>query len=161
VVLRIVRTRYKLLYLVVWFGGRYLLSLFAYPHLRWIVAIAIWLVVTVAPFVVAVRSFRGTREPVEPPRPLWRLTGGVTSGFVIAAGALLLSAFAVLEFLGVEPRELVRRPFDPTEIANALCCLVVAGLYLNSSIRLRREPAPPISPTVDPVGPRLDQPEPD
>ena len=143
---RIVRTRYKLLYFVVWFGVVFLLGRWIYPNLPDLVVSVVSPVVFIAFFVVAVRSFRGGREPAIPRRPWWRLTGGVPSGFVIAVLGVLFAAIGVLEFFGWYPRESPSRPFHLGDVVNVLFWLAISGLYLHSSFRLRRAPDPAPSP---------------
>ena len=138
--LRIVRTRYKLLYFVAWFGVEFLLGRWVYPNLPAAVGLVGTPIVFLAFFIVAVRSFRGAHEAVVPSRPWWRLTGGVSSGFVLAVLWVLFAGIGVLEFLGVYPRESPSRAHDLADVANAIIWLVFAGLYAHSSIRLRRDP---------------------
>ena len=99
-----------------------------------IVTSFLWIVVVV----LGSRWFRGTDEPVEPPRPWWRMTAQPPAGYLLAvlfllnagtqAYALLVNDLATLAAVGV---------LWPTVIA--LACHGLIGLaYLHSSIRLSR-----------------------
>lgn len=79
---------------------------------------------------VAVRSFRGRGEPVEPPRAWWRMTSRPTSGLLIAA---FLAASVVTYLFSTTARP----PGDgfTNAVSTAVNALLVA-LYVHSSIRL-------------------------
>jgi hypothetical protein len=87
------------------------------------------LVLSVAWWVVAVRSFRGAEEQVRPARAWWRVTARPTSGFVLGA-LLILSA--------------VTTPFAPVAHVgtvwfiwtSAALNVIMAVAYLHSSVRL-------------------------
>lgn len=136
--LRIVRTRYKLLYLAVWIGVTVVVRTWVFPHVSAVVVLVVSPVVFLGFFVVAVRSFRGAREPVYPPRAWWRVTGGVPSGFVLAVLWLALAAVGVLQFVGLYPWESQHLYRNPTDLANALLWLAISAFYFSSAIRLRR-----------------------
>ena len=131
--LRIVKTRYKLLYTLTcvlligavapaWWGPPWTL-----------VSIVIGNVIFLAFLIVGVRSFRGRGEPVAPKRAWWRLTARPTAGFVIAGvSAWFALGFVVSIVLGTD--------LGPLDMLDAvinivlMCVLVLA--YLNSSLRL-------------------------
>jgi hypothetical protein len=137
--LRIVRKRYKLLYFVVWLGSGLLLGRFFYPHLPDLVGAVVAQIVFYAFVVVAVRSFRGRREAVGPPRPWWRLTGGAPSGFVLAVVSLSFVAVGVLQYLGIYPGEPPARAFDPNFIVDNVSWTILSAFYFHSAVRLRRQ----------------------
>lgn len=83
--------------------------------------------------VLCARSFRADGEPVEPPRPWWKLTGGVRSGLVVAA----LFAVQAISLASSSLDSDSRGPF----LLWSLVYLGVAALFTNSSLRLRAFPA--------------------
>ena len=80
--------------------------------------------------IFAVRAFRGKDEPIEPPRPWWRLTAKPKAGFWLAA----FFAFGATAFVVPDPNTMPRQ----YEIGHLVQSFVVAVLYLNSSIQLLR-----------------------
>jgi hypothetical protein len=58
------------------------------------------LAVTVATVVFCGRTFRADDEPTAPPRPAWRLTGGVTSSIVMAVFFTIQGLSTVLTLAG-------------------------------------------------------------
>ncbi|MES1169058.1 MAG: hypothetical protein ABUL47_00040, partial [Leifsonia sp.] len=97
--LRIVRKRYKLLYFVAWVVVGVLLTRLFYPFVPDLVGLVVGHLLFLALVVIAVRSFRGSREPVERPRAWWRMTGTVRSGVVMAVLFVLVTALSSNEFL--------------------------------------------------------------
>jgi hypothetical protein len=136
--LRIVRKRYKLLYFVVWLAAGYLLARFIYPHWPDVVRLVVAQIVWVAFVVVAVRSFRGKAEAVIPPRPWWRMTGGVPSGFLLGSLWAISAAVSVLDLFHAGPSltTVVDPPADT--VVTAVVWLLLAVLYINSAVRLRK-----------------------
>ena len=59
-----------------------------------------FLALTVATVVFCGRTFRADGEPTAPPRPAWRLTGGVTSSVVMAAFFTFQGLSTVLALAG-------------------------------------------------------------
>lgn len=92
-------------------------------------------VVVVAAFsawiIIGARLFRIEDEPLDAPRPWWRLTGRPAAGFVIAA------LFA-LQALGSWAASLTGGVTGPTSGATTTVCAIAAVAYLGSSLRLRR-----------------------
>lgn len=82
---------------------------------------------------LGVRTFRGPREPVLPPRAYWRATSRPASGYVIAG------VFTTLGFsLGV-----AAPPSESSVLAGWVTTvelLALAAFYLQSAIRLTRRP---------------------
>jgi hypothetical protein len=135
--LRIVRTRYKLLYFVVWLAVTYVFSRYIYPHWSEIPRLVSAQVLSTGFTVLAIRSFRGRSEPVAPPRPWWRMTGGVVSGFLLGGLWLVSIPLLILVQLGVWPTPTVAEP--PVEFGvNTAINAVLAALFIHSAIRLRR-----------------------
>lgn len=77
---------------------------------------------------IAVRIFRGENEPVVPPRAWWRMTARPRAGFVVAA---VFGAQAVTLLLAA-----LRGERDGLVVA--VVYVVLATLFLNSALRLRR-----------------------
>ncbi|MEY9952153.1 hypothetical protein [Leifsonia sp. EB34] len=81
------------------------------------------------------RSFRGEDEPVQPPRPWWRLTARPRVGWFIGGIYVLIELLAF--FLPV------RTDRYPETASSVVFGLFLAAAFLNSSIRLtilRRRP---------------------
>ncbi len=140
--LRIVRTRYKLLYFVVGLGLGFLLGKWVYPSMPEMLKLVIANLVFIAFVVVGLRSFRGASEPVERPRAWWRMTGTTRSGIVLAiltflsAGASLLTLAGWTSHVALTPVGFVDTAFGVVEY------LALAALYVNSAVRLHRSPDP-------------------
>jgi hypothetical protein len=135
--LRIVRERYKVLYFVGWVGVSLLFARWIWPLLPDVLGAVMAHLIFISLVVVAVRSFRGTSELVEPSRAWWRMTGTVRSSVVLAVLTFLSGVIGFLPFsTHASP---VR--FWSGEIGNVVD-LALAALYLNSAIRLRRAPDP-------------------
>ncbi len=138
--LRIVRARFKLLYFVVWVGLSLLLGRWVYPLMPEVLKLVIGNLVYIALVVLALRSFRGASEPVEPPRAWWRMTGTVRSGIVLAVLLFMASAISIPGIIGRTPA--------PTPVG--FVDLVLSGIenlalvvpYINSAARLHRSPDP-------------------
>jgi hypothetical protein len=137
---RIVRTRFKLLYFAGWAAVGVLLNRLFSPFVPDLVGVVVGHLLFLALVVVAVRSFRGSREPVERPRAWWRMTGTVRSGIVLAVVFLLGTALSLSEFLSPT------HPLTPNHVVSLMIGdlenLVLAALYVNSAVRLRRSPDP-------------------
>jgi len=136
--LRIVRTRYKVLYIVVGLGLELFLGFAVLSHWPIFVRALVGQVFVYGFYLIAVRSFRSSKEAVEPPRPWWRVTGGVASGFVLAGLHLLFAAMNVLDFIGISPGEAPARSGSPYAVADAVSWALLAAAYVNSSVRLHR-----------------------
>jgi len=136
--LRIVRTRYKLLYFVAWVGVSLLFARWVWPFLPDVLGAVMAHLIFIALVFVAVRSFRGASEPVEPPRAWWRMTGTVRSSVVLAVLAFLSGGIGLLPF---STHASTPVGFVSGEIGNVVD-LALAALYLNSAIRLHRSPDP-------------------
>ena len=140
--LRIVRVRYKLLYLAVWLGVTLLLAVSVFALLPAVPKAIAAQVVFLAFVVVAVRSFRGASELVEPPRAWWRMTGTVRSGIVLSALLTIDAASDILSIAGW-PRPVAQAPRGLFAVTLDLVVnLLLAALYVNSAVRLHRSPDP-------------------
>ncbi len=136
---RITEVWQKSLYIVV---GYAVSAAFFFALRTWVFAVSTWqyeiiaLVLNLAYVVLAVRTFRGYLEPVEPARPWWRWTGRPKAGFWLGG----LHAFATV---GVLPEFWPQRGHSADigfAILNVLAVAIPALGYLNSSIRLQRHP---------------------
>jgi hypothetical protein len=143
--LRIARARYKLLYFVGWVGVSLLFARWIWPLLPDVLGAVMAHLIFIAFVVVAVRSFRGASEPVEPSRAWWRMTGTVRSSVVLAVLTFLSGGIGFLPF---STQALTPVRFVSGEIGNVID-LALAALYLNSAIRLRRSPDPVMSEPVE------------
>ncbi|BDZ50271.1 hypothetical protein GCM10025867_25120 [Frondihabitans sucicola] len=148
--MRIVKGRYKFLYVVAFLLGLGALTeVFQRAGIPgavdWVGALGFALLT-----VIAVRIFRVPEEDVAAPRPLWRMTGRPTAGFLLG-GLNALSAATVIWALVysrvVERPSVVAASFPGSGLTVQIVSVVVeaalAVLYLRSSFRLaRRVPAP-------------------
>ena len=139
--LRIVQTRYKLLYFLGWGALTLLLGTRVYPFLPFLLTETIGNAVFVVAVIVAIRSFRGSSEPLEPERAWWRMTATVRSAVVMASVVLAVTVLGTLSFtiwsrVGLTPERIVDLSLDTIEY------LALAALYVNSAVRLRRSPDP-------------------
>lgn len=140
--LRIVRTRFKVLYFAVWVATNLVQGLLFRLFVPELQRVVLGELTFIALVFVAVRSFRGASEAVDPPRAWWRMTGTVRSGVVLAVLMVWSSASLLTSVLGwPHPSRLtlVGR-FD--EAISAVEYLALAVLYVNSAVRLRRSPDP-------------------
>ncbi|GAA1821965.1 hypothetical protein [Agromyces salentinus] len=138
--LRIVRWEFKVLYIVLaWIAGFVVLEVVRSTGAPVIVIALVNVLTTFAPFVLAVRIFRGADEPVVPPRHWWRMTAwptlsrrlGVLFTVLAALGAIGL----VVAVAGWAPGGAER--LVPSAEVTATSG-VLAYLYLNSAVRMRR-----------------------
>ena len=96
-----------------------------------VAGIAINSILLVALFGVASRTFRGTGEPIVPPRAWWRLTAGPVAGFVIAGLFVVSGVGSAISGSGPDSSAVLT-------VSTVLSDGAVAAAYLNSSIRLLR-----------------------
>ena len=150
--LRIVRTRFKLLYFAAYAVEGVLLRVVLPP----LTPEPLWLFTGHLCFIafvfVAVRSFRGRGEPIQPPRAAWRMTGTVRSAVILAIVLLVLVAAGIVDF--ATPRHPVTLVHAVSSLLTDLENLALAVLYINSAVRLRRSPDPIVPKPVilaDPV----------
>lgn len=147
--MRIVRNRYKFLFLF----GAFLVAGIIVGILDEVPALALagaWFGVIVTPVVllVATRVFRVAEEDVAAPRPLWRMTGRPTAGFVL--GGILGLTVVMSLWIEIYGRTIGAEAFSnlegpggfPLTIVDLVVSAVIAVLYFRSSIRLTREGAP-------------------
>lgn len=151
--LRIVRTRYKLLYFVAWMAGSLVQGLLFRLFVPELQRVVLGELAFIALVVVAVRSFRGASEPVATPRAWWRMTGTVRSGVVLALIMALGSVSLLLTLLGVPRHRELSAVATVDEALGVLEYLVLAVLYVNSAVRLHRSPDPVAQEPVTLAGP--------
>ncbi|MGV8968486.1 MAG: hypothetical protein ACOH2F_19655 [Cellulomonas sp.] len=137
---RITTDATKIGYVVACSVGAPLLLLLAAPVLgsAELVILAYGLYLGVIAF--AVRTFRGENELLAPPRPWWRMTARPRSGYIF--GALFSLEVVLALFTGA---------LDAwSSAAGFLLELLLAALFIGSSIRLSRERADRVdgAPTV-------------
>jgi hypothetical protein len=132
--LRIRKTRWKIVYIVVGVLVLNVLSLLLFPGLPRPVDAVLGILFSGLLYFGGTRSFRGHDEPVEPPRVWWRMTSRPRAGFVI--GSFLAVSFASDIFFAIStPPDLLL-----TYVLNAIFDASLAFLYYHSSIRLQRTP---------------------
>ena len=129
--MRILRKRYKALYIVGGFAVSFLIS-FSLRGLPSLAGTVIGTCVSIAFYTIGVRSFRGPDEPVEPPRDWWRATARPTAGYWIGIVALLSTPGT---FLGAHLRA---DRFSAAHLITVGFSFVFGLYYLTSSIRLSR-----------------------
>jgi hypothetical protein len=129
---RIVSITGKIIYIVGGYGLLLVLNVFVFLQLvNATIDVLIVAVLNFAFVAIGVRSFRGTNENREDPRPWWRATAGAAAGFWIGAGLAVAAAISLLGALASKPES----AFVP-----AVACLsytVLAVFYLHSAYRLR------------------------
>jgi hypothetical protein len=97
--------------------------------------------------VVAARIFRGVDEPLDVPRPWWRMTSrprlsSILGSLAAVFAALSLLALILVPVLGALPGSTTRVSVDaPSAIVGTIYLGIIAALYLNSAARLRRLPS--------------------
>ena len=143
--LRIVRWELKTLYIVVaWIVGFVIAGLLRSANASPIVLEIANQATTFVPFALAVRTFRGRDEPVEPDRAWWRMTAWPTLsrrlGILFAALSAMGAAGLVLTAAGVPVYESTTADGSELVIAvgGTLQFAVLAYLYLNSAVRMKR-----------------------
>lgn len=143
--MRIVRTRYKVLFIAAWLIGfgivRGLLEQVGAG------GFADWLgsFVSLAMTFWAVRVFRVPEEDIPAPRALWRMTGRPTAGFLFGGLIVVGAAFGVWGL--IYSNVVAPSPFStavagtdsvPHQVVSLIISVVVGVLYLRSSFRLAR-----------------------
>lgn len=96
--------------------------------------------------ILGARLFRGVDEDPTPPRPSWRMTGGVTSGVVLGALLALVAILSAAGYIGLAASTLVHKDVAnlPALLVNTVLAVILSYLYFGSSRRLvleRRERA--------------------
>ncbi|WP_448003622.1 hypothetical protein [Agromyces bauzanensis] len=149
--LRIARWELKLLYvlgalLTVFLFGRAIRAI-GVPDLAVSIAGSI---IDVAAVLLGARIFRGRGEPIEPPRAWWRMTARPKLSRWLGGTFLVLAISSPISAALATSAD--RAGVDiPITIIGSLEFAVLAGLYLNSAIRLRRLPVPPKDPRFRPT----------
>jgi hypothetical protein len=95
--IRIVRARFKMLFVLGWFISSLPYEKLFGIVLPTVVGIIVGQVLTVGFIAVGVRAFRGQDEEILPPRIWWRLTANPTAGFVVCG---LFGILASYEWVG-------------------------------------------------------------
>jgi uncharacterized membrane protein YfcA len=87
---------------------------------------------------LAARVFRAEGEESVDPRPLWRMTGRPTAGFVLGSITGLVAIGLVLYGFGIESQPQFHRfvSQEPYVVVSAILFAGLAVLYLTSSARL-------------------------
>jgi hypothetical protein len=93
---------------------------------------------------LATRLFRGVAEELAPPRPWWRMTGGVRSGIVLGSVFGLVAISSATGFVGLSLSSLVKAGTTnlPAILVNTVLAAILSYLFFRSSRRLvvaRRE----------------------
>jgi hypothetical protein len=132
---RILNPYGKFLYVLIGGIAVVLLNLLVAALVGPVIGPVLYVVVLFGWILVGARIFRVPEEPIEPPRPWWRLTGRPTAGFVLAA------LFALQAITNQLPRTLGGRAADDGSTTTAavvtVACATAALAYLASSLRLR------------------------
>ncbi|KRE29062.1 hypothetical protein [Agromyces sp. Soil535] len=154
--IRIVRWELKLAYVV----GAYLVGLAIATMLRALgtaeatIALVSFCVDLVA-ILLGARVFRGRGEPIEPARTWWRMTARPKLSWRLGILFLVLSVGSatrlVLLAIGAWPVGPTGADGDILGIAVLVEYGLIAFLYLNSAIRLRRLGVPPPEPKFRPT----------
>jgi hypothetical protein len=84
------------------------------------------------------RLFRGVDEDPVPPRPWWRMTGGVRSGVVLGVLLALVAITSATGYVGITLSTLVSRGTAnlPALLVNTVLAAILSYLYFRSSRRL-------------------------
>jgi len=146
--LRITKWYFKLLYIVIasLIGLGIHRALLAIGGADLLVAI-FDLPVTLAQYLLGARLFRGRGEPIDPPRAWWRMTARAPLSWVIGIVAILGTIDVPLTFIraaggNAHAIAQIGTTVIADFISNGLSIAIVAFLYLNSAIRLRKLPKP-------------------
>lgn len=134
--LRIVNPYGKFLYVLIGGIAVVLLNLLVAALVGPVVGPVLYVVVLFGWILAGARVFRVPEEPIEPPRPWWKLTGRPTAGFVLAA------LFALQAITNQLTPVLGGRAGDgggstTTATVVTVACAIAAVAYLASSLRLR------------------------
>ena len=129
--MRIVRVRSKVLYFAAAFAISYPVDAILDRFTPVEASVLLNAAIGAAVYVAASRSFRGAGEPVEPPRPWWRMTARPKGSLVLA---ILCAAAVAVSFLPLGVAVGVVQV-----VANITLWSMFAGLFFNSWLRLRRD----------------------
>jgi len=140
--LRIVRTRFKLLYFAAWVATSLVEGLLFRLFVPELQRVVLGELTFIALVFVAVRSFRGASEPVDPPRAWWRMTGTVRSSVILAVLMVWSSASLLTSALGWPHHSRLTWVGRFDEAFSSVEYLALAVLYVNSAVRLHRSPDP-------------------
>ncbi|GAA1961666.1 hypothetical protein [Agromyces allii] len=140
---RIVRWEFKVLYIAVaWIVGYVIVNALASIGAPIEVVTLVNLITLAVPFALAVRVFRGQGEPVEPARAWWRMTAWPTLSLRLGVLFTIVAAFGafsvVIAIVGAELPGLGRTPGIGPTVGGTLEAALLAFLYLNSAVRLKR-----------------------
>jgi hypothetical protein len=130
--MRIVRTRYKVLYVIVVFLIILLLQQVVFTRiLPYPIEIFVGPILEGTAFYVGTRTFRGSEEPAHASRDWWRMTARPRASLVIG---VLLCISAALDIIYA-----VTRPSEvPTFVVAFVEDAALAFFYFNSRARLER-----------------------
>jgi hypothetical protein len=110
-----------------------------------------------AAILLGARVFRGRGEAIEPPRPWWRMTARPTLSRRLGILFLVLTVLTVMDIvlsaIGVSPRRpaVADGAMVVVAITGVLEFGVIAALYLNSAVRLKRLGVPANDPKFRPT----------
>jgi len=140
---RIVRWEFKVLYIAIaWIAGVVIVNALVALGVPPLIVNLVNLLTLAVSFGLAVRIFRGQDEPVDPPRAWWRMTAWPTLSrrlgvlFVVVAAMGVFSVAILL--VGPDSPRLGGAPALGTTIGGTLESAVLAYLYLNSAVRMKR-----------------------
>ncbi|MBF4571557.1 hypothetical protein ITJ64_03420 [Herbiconiux sp. VKM Ac-1786] len=138
--LRILNPYGKFLYVLVGWIAVLLINLLVVALVGPVVGPVLYVVVLFGWILVGARIFRVPEEPIEPPRPWWRLTGRPTAGFVLAALFALQAITNQLTLVLSDRGRAGAGAGDDGGVASitvvTVACAIAAVAYLSSSLRL-------------------------
>lgn len=138
---RILNPYGKFLYVLVGWIAVVLINLLVVALVGPVVGPVLYVVVLFGWILVGARIFRVPEEPIEPPRPWWKLTGRPTAGFVLAA-LFALQAITNQVSLVLGGRGLADDDGGTASVTVVTAaCAIAAVAYLASSLRLRARKA--------------------
>jgi hypothetical protein len=136
-VLRISRWYWKLLYVI---AACLLVYLIAAIPLGAVLPGILRSVLAAALVLFGARIFRGPGEEVAPARAPWRMTAGIPSGIVGGCACALVAVGSIAGYVGLTamPASARNDVGLPILLINAVLAAVLAGLFINSAVQLRR-----------------------
>jgi hypothetical protein len=154
--LRIVRWELKLAYVLgaffVGFPASALLRLLNVPDI--LIGLLVGWALNLAVLFLGARIFRGRGEPIQPPRPWWKMTArprlSKRLGIFFTIAGVWGLPLIVFDAIGVDPPGRGPIPDLFLSIDYVLFMGVLAFLYLNSAVRLKRAGVLPLEPVFRP-----------
>jgi hypothetical protein len=127
--LRITSAGGKVGFFVAGYVGLFCPGLFPALLFNFTVGAVIYVVLFLVWATLGTRCFRGDGEPVEPPRPWWKLTAKPTAGWILATLLFLQAVWVLTSSLA--------GPGAAGSVLVAAVYFIVAALFVHSSVRLR------------------------